>query len=173
MYKQVNIVIDQNMRGKCKAPYTNHPKGCPNYNKKDDCPPKVPLIGKVFDLSKPVFAIWNVYDFKAHTDKMRLAHTNIPGRKDWSLRQIECCLYWQGAARKQLRLEIEEFKFVNDDVEYLILTTPEACGVNITETMKNIGVLLEWPPKTVTHQVALAGTPINQADQSCDKQLAF
>lgn len=155
MYKQVEIVIDQSMRGLCRKAYPGHPKGCPNYHKRHDCPPVVPLIGKVFDLNNPVFAIWNIYDFKAHTDKMRLLHTNIPDKKDWSLRQIECCLYWQGTARKQLKYEVENF--TRKEGEHLILTTPEACGVNITETMKNIGVILEWPPKTVTYQVALAG----------------
>lgn len=171
MYKQVEIVIDQSMRGLCKKEYPNHPKGCPNYNKRHDCPPKVPLIGKVFDLSKPVFAIWNIYDFKAHTDKMRLLHTNQPEKKDWSLRQIECCLYWQGTARKQLKSKVEDF--TRKEGKHLILTTPEACGVNITETMKNVGVVLEWPPKIVTYQVALAGTPSNHFSALKDIQESF
>ncbi|MCK5616294.1 hypothetical protein KAR91_81280 [Candidatus Pacearchaeota archaeon] len=171
MYQKVEIVIDQSMRGLCKKAYPNHKKGCPNYNKRHDCPPKVPLISKVLDLTKPIYAIWNVYDFKAHTDKMTLLHTNQPGKKDWSIRQIECCLYWQGTARKHLRAEIGSF--IKEKGEHLILTTPEACGVNITETMKNIGIILEWPPKTVTHQVALAGTPIDSKDQSGDVQMCF
>lgn len=165
MYQKVEIVIDQKMRGKCKSPYPNHPKGCPNYNKRGDCPPKVPLIWAVMDLEKPVFAIWNVYDFKQHTDKMRGKHP------EWSDRQVECCLYWQGTARKQLKAEISVF--LREQGNHTVLTTPEACGVNITETMKNIGVILEWPPKTVTHQVALAGTPTNPGDQSGDVQTCF
>lgn len=153
MYKKVEIVIDQSMRGLCAKPYPNHKKGCPNYNKRHDCPPLVPLIGKVFDLSKPIYAIWNIYDFGGHTERMRDAHPQ------WSDRQVECCLYWQGSARKQLKSEIEDFMKVHGN-GYIILTTPEACGVNITETMKNIGIELEWPPVKVTHQVALAGRDI-------------
>lgn len=165
MYQKVDIVIDQSMRGKCKDSYPNHPKGCPNYNKRHDCPPKVPLIGKVFDLSKPIYAIWNVFDFGGHVKRMFDKHPK------WSDRQAECCLYWQGTARKHRDKEIKAF--LNEKGEHLILTTPEACGVNITKTMKNIGIILEWPPKTVTHQVALAGTLINTEDQLSDIQMCF
>ena len=34
---------------------------------------------------------------------------------------------------------------------------PEAMGVNVTATMKNLGVKLEWPPETVVHKVAIIG----------------
>jgi predicted metal-binding protein len=165
MYKQVDIVIDQRMRGLCKKPYPNHPKGCPNFDKRHDCPPKVPLIGKVFDLTKPIYAIWNVFDFGGHTARMRDKHPQ------WSDRQVECCLYWQGSARKQLKSEIEAFTSVMG--KHVVLTTPEACGVNITETMKNIGVILEWPPVKVTHQVALAGTGLDGNIEADNVQTGF
>jgi predicted metal-binding protein len=165
MHQQVEIVIDQSMRGLCKRPYPNHKKGCPNYNKRHDCPPKVPLISKVFDLSKPIYAIWNVFDFGGHTARMRDKHPQ------WSDRQVECCLYWQGTARKQLKAEVETFTTNNPG--YVILTTPEACGVNITETMKRIGIELEWPPVTVAHQVALAGIPVDKVAECSSAQLSF
>ena len=103
MHQKVDIVIDQSVRGLCKKEYPNHKKGCPNYNKRHDCPPKVPLIGKVFDLSKPIFAIWNIFDFSEHTGRMSRKHP------EWSKKQVECCLYWQGTARKQLKGEIDAF----------------------------------------------------------------
>ena len=53
--------------------------------------------------------------------------------------------------------------------EHTILTTPEACGVNITETMKKIGVNLEWPPRSVTYQVAIAGQTVSEIQE--EKQL--
>jgi hypothetical protein len=40
---------------------------------------------------------------------------------------------------------------------YKVTACPEAMGVVVTETMANVGIKLEWPPKTVTYQVALAG----------------
>ena len=165
MYKQVDIIIDQSMRGLCKKPYYNHPKGCPNFNHRENCPPKVPLIWLVLDLEKPVYAIWNVFDFDGHTSRMREKHPK------WSDRQVDCCLYWQGTARKQLKSEIDAFSRLFG--KHTILKTPEACGVNITETMKNIGINLEWPPKTVTYQVALAGMPVGEFHKTENTQLTF
>jgi len=34
---------------------------------------------------------------------------------------------------------------------------PEAMGINITATMAQAGIMLEWPPESVTYQIALAG----------------
>jgi hypothetical protein len=34
---------------------------------------------------------------------------------------------------------------------------PEALGLNVTATMRMIGIDLEWPPREFTYQVALAG----------------
>ena len=149
-YAKVDVVIDKSVRGLCKKPYYNHPKGCPNFNKRDDCPSKIQTIEKMIDIEKPIFAIWNIFDFKEHTDRMRIKHPK------WSDRQVECCLYWQGTARKQLRSAIKRFL---EDKGYncKILTTPEACGVNLTATMKNLGIILEWPPVKNAYQIVLAG----------------
>lgn len=149
-YKMVSIVIDKSLRSLCKRPYYNHARGCPNYNKKDGCPPKALHIENVLDLSNPIYCIFNKFDFKSHVDKMRGRHP------EWSIRQLECCLYWQGTARKKLKSEITNFKEKHPALK--IVMCPEACGVNITETMRLINIDLEWPPKTVTYQVVLAGT---------------
>jgi hypothetical protein len=84
-------------------PYPLHPKGCPNFGKKAGCPPAAPQLPAAFDLTRPCFAIFNVFDFAGHIAKMRAAHP------DWSERQLTCCLYWQGTARKALEAEIAAF----------------------------------------------------------------
>jgi len=61
-YIKVKPVIDFSVRGLCLAKYHNHPKGCPNYNKRSDCPPLCPTFDKVIDLNKVVHAIYNKYD---------------------------------------------------------------------------------------------------------------
>ena len=56
------------------------------------------------------------------------------------------------------------------DVEYYLQGTgnwktsfcPEAMGVNVTATMKNIGVTLEWPPQEVVRKVAIIGVRKNE-----------
>lgn len=150
----VQPVLDQSVRGLCRKPYPNHPKGCPNFNKRATCPPTVPLIEKILVLTEPVYAIWNRFEFGEHVEKMRKAHP------DWTDRQLANCLYWQGTARKALRVEVTAFETLCPS--RLVLYVPEANGVNVTKTMARIGIRLQWPPKTVTYQVALAGVPAAQ-----------
>jgi predicted metal-binding protein len=173
MFIQVTPVIDYSVRGLCCKPYPLHKNGCPNFNHKEGCPPNAKLFDKVFDLNKPIYAIYNVFDFKSHVEKMRAAN---PG---WSQAQLTCCLYWQNGARKQLSTEI--FRFLHEHARFdvnlyvavalykglekdlkhwsdrIIPSPPEAMGVNLTATMKNAGIELEWPPVEKAYQIALAG----------------
>jgi len=147
---EVKPVIIHLVHCLCLKPYPNHKKGCPNFGKKKGCPPGVPKFDVFYDLSKPIYAIYNGFDFKKHVDRMRERHP------DWSQRQLGCCLYWQGTARKRLRGRIEIFRRLTGG-KYVVNTVPEAMGVNITETMKRVGIELEWPPVNIAYQIALAG----------------
>ena len=120
-WKIVKPVVQPEMRKLCRHPYPNHPKGCPNFNKKDGCPPSIPLIDKTMDLNREVYAVWNEYPFGEHVEKMRKKHP------DWSGRQLACCLYWQGTARKAL------------------------CNELVTH------IELEWPPEKTAYQIVLVG----------------
>ncbi len=150
-FAEVTLVVDKSVRGLCCRPYPGHPKGCPNFGEKLGCPPQCPLVDQVFDLSKPVWFIWNVFDMKSHLCKMEIWH---PG---WSDRQKRCCLYWQGGARSKLRDWIDVFIYNHPGL--YVSTCPEAMGVNVTGTMwTSLGKGLQWPPRTVAYQVAIAGT---------------
>lgn len=158
-YKLCEPVVDLSVRELCPRPYRGHPKGCPNYGKRPTCPPASPTIDEVIRLDKPVWAIWNVFGFGAHVWRMRRKHP------DWSQRQLECCLYWQGTARKALRREIKAFGDsgawkASTENDCGVVECPEACGVDLTATMKAIGIVLEWPPKTVAYQIVLAGESV-------------
>lgn len=154
----VTPVIDPDMRGLCKKPYHNHPNGCPNYGKRDTCPPRSPQLKDVFDTSGPIWVLWTEFDLGAHREKQRKRH---PG---WSERQLVNCRHWQGTVRKFLRAECEKWVVrahtalgpnMANRLEFT--TCPEAMGLNVTATMKGIGVTLEWPPKNTTRMVYLAG----------------
>lgn len=149
-YDFVIPVLDPSVRQLCLRKYYNHPKGCPNFGKKEGCPPNCKTIDKIIDLDKPIFVIWNAFNFAAHCMKMKQRHP------DWSKRQIECCLYWQPTARKQLKNIIHKFE-VNHPHKLVIVKNPEGAGVNLTATMKNIGIDLEWPPINIAYQIVLAG----------------
>ncbi len=107
------------------------------------------MFDKTFDLSKPVYIIYNKFDLRKHVDSLKLKYPN------WSEHKLYCCLYWQPKARKQLLNEI--IKFRKQFTNYSIEKTPEAKGIDLTATMKSIGISLEWPPKNITYQIALAG----------------
>lgn len=149
MYAEVKPIIDYAVRGLCRKPYHNHPKGCPNWGK-DKCPPKLPKLEDFFDTKEPLYMIWNKFDIGKHIEKMRKKHPN------WTDYQLKCVLYWQGTARVELKKEIEKFK--KDHPDCVVTTGPEAMGVNITETMKQLGIELEWPPTKYSYQCAMGGT---------------
>lgn len=147
---EVGPIGNPSVQDLCRRPYPNHRHGCPNYGKKEGCPPAAPLITETLDFTEPIYAIYNVFNFGNHVKKMRSKHP------DWSQRQVECCLYWQGTARKQLREEIKDFHLVHKG--NTIVMCPEAQGVDVTATMKEVGIILEWPPKNKAYQIVLAGT---------------
>jgi len=116
------------------------------------CPPNAPLFSEVFNLDGPFFAIYSRFPLGEHVEAMRQAHPN------WSYRQLSCVLYWQGTARKKLKTEIITFKTAHPQ-SWLIETTPEAFGCNVTETMRTVGIELPWPPREYAYHVAIAGLP--------------
>ena len=150
---QTKPVIDYGVRELCFRRYPDHPSGCPNYGRRPTCPPECKLLHEVIDLDKPVYVVWSVFDLGVHVDRMRTRH---PG---WSDRQLRCCLYWQPKARKKLWIEIVHCSISIENGGMKGHLCPEAMGVNVTETMKLLGEILEWPPVTKTYQVALVGYP--------------
>ena len=149
------ILLTESSGDLCRLEYPNHPDGCPNYGKKNGCPPMAKSLKSLIK-SSPIYVIWTVFAFGRHVQKMKLRH---PG---WSERQARCCLYWQGAARKQLRIKVNDFLLVHPDMR--IIWCPEASGVNVTKTMAVVNLILEWPPETIAYQVVLAGRWNNETE---------
>lgn len=141
-------VIDKEVRNLCFKAYPNHPKGCPNFNKRTNCPPKAPLWEDICDLGLATWLMWTKFDLGSHRERMKTKHPN------WSRRQLDCCLYWQNTARKPLKNFIKT-KWLMPG--FFKTTCPEAMGINVTETMGQIGIKLEWPPEKWTYQVAMGG----------------
>jgi hypothetical protein len=135
----------------CRLPYPGHPRGCPNFGKKGGCPPGCPPIQARLDLSLPVYAVVSSFDLADHVLRMRLRHPR------WTERQLRNCLYWQPRARKRLRAVLATFLF--DHPDYIADLSSEAGGVDVTATLRRVGIELEWPPRNIAKQVALAGMP--------------
>lgn len=153
MFKRVDVIVDRRVRGLCVRPYHGHARGCPNVGR-EGCPPGAPHIRCVLDLRRPVWAVWTRFDLSSHVEKMRARHPF------WTDRQLQNCLYWQGAARAKLKREVARVLARLEPKHGQLHTVwcPEATGVDVTHTMLGIGVELEWPPVRYTRQVVLVGS---------------
>ncbi len=143
-----DVVIRPEVRSLCARRYPGHPHGCPNHGKRATCPPQAPLFADICDPGYPTALIWNRFEFGAHVERMRRKHP------EWSKRQLACCLYWQGGARKALEERIRTF--ATRYPTWTVTRCPEAMGVDVTASMARIGIALEWPPESCTYQVAVA-----------------
>lgn len=151
---QVFPVLDSRVRGLCVKPYDGHKKGCPNFNDPKHshrCPPGAPLFDTYFDLNQPVYVVLNEFDLAQHVTRMKLRNPT------WTDRQLRCVLYWQQTARKQLSEKLEAALAIL--LGYEATWCPEGMGVNVTATLENAGILLEWPPIRIARQVAFLAKP--------------
>jgi len=152
-WAQVTPVLDPSVRNLCVRPYAGHPHGCPNHGRRATCPPSAPALDDLISLAEPVYAAWHSFDLAGHVTRLRAKHPQ------WSERQLYCCLYWQGTARRCHRMLVRDL-IRRHLTSYLPIYCPEGCGVNVTATMATLGVNLEWPPRTVAYQVAFLGQPV-------------
>lgn len=155
-HKIENIIHGKRFQNLCRTPYHNHPKGCPNYGKRSDCPP-CERVDEIFDLTKELYVIFTEFPVGAFAERMRACHPEWHNQP----RQWYNCIRWQGTARKHHKQDVLEFQkeFPNLAVDM----NPEALGVNVTEMMKQAGIDLEWNyhedhnPKRKTYRVSIAG----------------
>jgi hypothetical protein len=127
----------------CKLPYYGHSHGCPNYGKRERCPPNQPLIDKVLDLSQETYIIYTNFRVGEFAERMRMMHPEWENQP----RQLYNPRRWQPIIRKEHRLEVDKFLAEHQDLTYT--TYSEAHGVNLDMLMHRIGIELkwDWPPK--------------------------
>ncbi|RKX57878.1 MAG: hypothetical protein DRP29_07660 [Thermodesulfobacteriota bacterium] len=71
--KPEDIPYDKLITQLCITPYHGHSKGCPNYGKKDGCPPRL-MVHEVFDFEKDIYVIFTKFQVGAFAEKMRQTH---------------------------------------------------------------------------------------------------
>lgn len=143
------ISLDTRARGKwCLLPYPNHPKGCPNYGKKQICPP----FSKPFKelVESPFYLVIQTFDLEAQAKRMKERHPH------WTDRQSRNCLYWQRGLMKRLRIEARKF-IDSQDHGLMLLEIPEANGVDLFNTCKNLGIILERHPRKTVKKMMMIG----------------
>jgi len=131
----------------CKNPYPLHSKGCPNYGKKQGCPP-CSLIDKELDFKRDLYLIYTEFKIGEFAERMKEKYPH------WTEKQTYNCRLWQPRARKEHNLEIEKAK---KEYSIDVIKSPEAKGVNVNLLMAKIGIKLEWPPRKITRVVSIGG----------------
>ena len=129
----------------CALSYPGHPKGCPNF---PWCPAKHKDF-KTIEGNYVWYAVIEEFDLASHAEKMKRIHPA------WSERQCRNLLYWQGLLRVRLERKAMEVKF-KFKPPGVILNIPEACGIDVFETMSRIGVKIDRYPDVV-RKVMLIG----------------
>lgn len=134
----------------CALPYPGHPKGCPNYGKKEKCPPQSPYVTDIFDLTKKLYFVYSEFDLAAHMEEMKQRHPH------WTERQLRNVLYWQNTSKKEARgLAQKAMRSLKADVYTLM---GESLGVHLYATCRLSGLKLEKiKGLKVCHHVALIG----------------
>jgi hypothetical protein len=136
----------------CKISYPNHPKGCPNYNKKKGCPPHLaPLVKTHFNMEKPLYFVYSEFHLNIHAERMKLKHP------EWTERQCKCVLYWQSKSRKQLKERVTQAMWNLKANSWT--DCPEGMGVNVYATARLNGLKLERIKNLkICRHVGLLGT---------------
>lgn len=128
----------------CKLPYPGHPKGCLNF-------PKCPQSHIDFQDTSKIWTHWYAvieeFDLEAQALEMLREHPL------WSERQCRNLLYWQKGVMKRLR----EKALADWRPGDVILEIPEATGVNVFETMAEVGIHLQRNNIRVVKKIMLIG----------------
>ncbi len=140
------VICSQAIRELCRRPYLRHPFGCPNYGKRKNCPPRAGFFLEFFEEQVYVAAIR--FNFEDYLAMRRQEHPK------WTEKAIRNPRHWQGHVKSELKKFIAE-ELKNGHRDSIVIFDPEAMGVNVTQTCREVGLKLEWPPKKFVFQVAL------------------
>lgn len=129
----------------CTQPYYNHKRGCPNFGKKEGCPPRSKHITEIYNISSLHMLVMR-FSFGQYIKKKRINHP------EWSNRALANQRHWQAHLRSQLvnQWEIQEkYLYPNFELEM----DPEAHGVNVVATLGSYGIQLDWCVEGENHDL--------------------
>ena len=172
-----NIVFDPEVQTYCINPGFK----CPNYGHSWACPPEAPYLDKILREYVKFFLIYEKFDIKEYIREKR---KKFPKRDEKKLRNAfyrdnfmrnsieenvnafinkydekynEILVLWDGHCRvceknkeKCTYDSGSECRYPNE-----IRYSMEAVGINVTETVKNLNLDIEWPPKHYAYRFSL------------------
>jgi len=136
----------------CSLPYPSHKNGCPNFGKRDDCPP---FAAYFLDVYKPeIYIAFMRFDFGQYLEQKRKIHP------DWTSKALRNPWHFQGHLDSKLRAFVNSELIKPDFENFQAVYSPEAMGVNIHLTSRMAGVELEWPPRINMYRITLLAQPL-------------
>lgn len=139
-------------RSMCIRPYKNHANGCPNFGKLPTCPPNIPcMFDQIFDISD-VYAVVTKFYLEEYFNQRR------ERRPDLVEGQIRNIRIWQPIAIKENDYAISEFYRENPSKkDYVSTRLLECMGVDVINTMKEVGIEIKFPVKEYAYRIAFVG----------------
>jgi len=136
----------------CTLSYPGHKNGCPNFGKKESCPPFAPYF---LDRYKPeVFVAFMRFDFGEFLERKRKVHP------DWTERALRNPWHFQGHLDSKLKSFVNSELIKSNFENFQAIYSPEAMGINIHLTARNAEVELEWPPRKNMYRIILLAQPL-------------
>ena len=133
----------------CITPYKNHKNGCPNFGRLPSCPPNNPcMYDWIFDVSD-VYAVVTKFNLYEYYEKRRAKRPDLP---EGQIRNIRV---WQPITKKENDYALSEFYTENPEKsDYVATRWLECMGVDVINTMKNVGLGIEMKPKDYVYRVS-------------------
>ena len=141
-------IQDLKMIAFCRTPYPKHPRGCPNWNYKEGCPPQTkPFLNLYLPGVRVVIA---QMDFGRYLTLKKQRHP------DWTERALRNPLHWQGHLRAKLNMYVSSLEIPPG---FEIVDNPEAMGINIFETCHRADFVLERNPTLFVCKIKFLAKP--------------
>ncbi len=135
----------------CIKPYKNHKYGCPNFGRLSTCPPNIPsMYDQIFDISD-VYAIVTKFNLSQYFQMRRERRPDLPEGQIRNLRA------WQPIAIKENDYAIADFYNENPELsDYISTRFLECMGVDVINTMKEVGINIKFPVEEYAYRIAFA-----------------
>lgn len=117
--------------------------GCPNFGNVD-CPPNIEHISEAFR-EDSMHLLTVEFPFQEYIDIKKEKHPK------WGNRALINQRHWQGHLKSILDRYWERMR--DRYPNHVVIRNPEAMGVNIEETMKKLGIKLQWCEQNEKHEI--------------------
>ncbi len=154
--------VSRELRDKwCRKPYAGYPNGCPNYGKRDSCPPKAACARKLVETYQHfylVYAWFRIAEFAVRRQ------ARFP---KWTTKQLRNPRHWQAQLKRMLREYIANLGIGILGLHSVVLGTGsgfwgapsmEGACINVFPTLRKAGIAHQVNPSSHITLVALIMT---------------